>query len=40
MFLWCHVRHMNTVKIHSERITQEDKKLDNDLYYDRVGFPV
>ena len=40
MFLWCHVRHMNTVKIHLERITQERKKLDNDLYYDRIGFPV
>ena len=25
-FLWCHVRHINPVKIHPERITQEDKK--------------
>ena len=39
-FLWCHVKHINTVKIHPERITQEDKKLDNDLNYDRIGFPV
>ena len=23
-FLWCHVRHVNLVKIHPERITQED----------------
>ena len=23
-FLWCHVRHVNPVKIHSGRITQED----------------
>ena len=25
-FLWCHVRHINAVKIHPERITWEDKK--------------
>ena len=39
-FLWCHVRRINPVKIHPERITREDKKLANDLDYDRVGFPV
>ena len=39
-FLWCHVRHINTVKIHPERITQNDKKLVNDLDYDKIGFPV
>ena len=39
-FLWCHVSHMNLVKIHPERITQEDKKLVNSLNYDGVGFPV
>ena len=32
-FLWCHVRHINPVKIHSERITQRDKEFINDLYY-------
>ena len=26
--------------MHPERITQSDKKLANDLDYDRVGFPV
>ena len=26
-FLECHVRHINPVKIHPERITKEDKKL-------------
>ena len=26
-FLWCHVRHINPVKIHPERVTQEDKNL-------------
>ena len=40
MFLWCHVGHINPVKIHLERITQNDKKLVNDLNYDGVGFPV
>ena len=39
-FLWCHVRHINPVKIYLERIKWADKKLANDLNYDRVGFPV
>ena len=39
-FLWCHVRHVSPVKIHPERITREDKKLADDLDYDRVGFLV
>ena len=25
-FLWCHFRHINPVKIQSERITRKDKK--------------
>ena len=39
-FLWCDVRHINLIKIHLERITREEKKLANDLDYDRVEFPV
>ena len=39
-FLGCHVRHINPVKIHPERITREDKKFANDLNYDRVAFSV
>ena len=39
-FLWCHVRHINPVKIHPERITREDKKLVNSFNYDGVGFAV
>ena len=39
-FLWCHVKHINLVKIHSERITQNDKEFANDLDYDRIDFPV
>ena len=39
-FLWCHVKHVNLVKIDPERITRKDKKLVNNLNYDGVGFPV
>ena len=39
-FLWCHVRHIDPVKIHSERITQNDKKLANDLDYCWIEFPM
>ena len=35
-FLWRRVRHINFVKIHPERITQNDKKLANDLDYGGV----
>ena len=40
MFLWCHVSHVNPVKTHPERIAREDKKLVNNLDYDRVELPV
>ena len=39
-FLWCHVRHINPVKIHPERIRQIYKELVNDLDYGRIEFPV
>ena len=39
-FLWCYVRHINPVKTHPERITQEDKKLVNNIIYDGVEFPL
>ena len=39
-FLWCHVRHINPVKIHPERITQTDRKLANDLNYNKIEFSV
>ena len=38
-FLWCHVRHINPIKIHPERIRQNDKGLANDLDYDGNEFP-
>ena len=39
-FFWCHVRHINPLKEHPERITKEDKKLVKDLDYDEIDFPV
>ena len=39
-FLWCHIRHINPVKINPERITQKDEELVNDLYYKGIKFPV
>ena len=39
-FLWCHVRHVNSLKIHLGRITQKDKELVNDLNYEGIEFPV
>ena len=39
-FLWCHVRHINLLKIHPERITREDEKLVISLTYDGIELPV
>ena len=39
-FLWCHIRHINSIKIHPKRIMQKANELVNDLNYDEVGFPV
>ena len=39
-FLWCHIRHINPMKIHSERIMQKDEKVINDLNFDGIKFPV
>ena len=35
-FLWGHVRHVNPVKIHPERITRENKKLAKELGYNEI----
>ena len=37
-FLWCHIRHLNLVKRHRERITREAKKMINDLDYEGLNF--
>ena len=39
-FLWCQVKHINPIKIHPERSTQNNKKFTNDLNYDAIKFPV
>ena len=39
-FLWCHVRHINPVKKHPERILKIDKRLASNLNYERIEFPV
>ena len=39
-FLWCHIRHLNLVKIHPERITREDREMINGLDYEGIEFPV
>ena len=35
-FLLCHIRHSNPLKIHSERITKADRRMVNDLNYQRI----
>ena len=39
-FLWCHVRHVNPVKRHPERITEKDKEIVHNLDYRKNEFPV
>ena len=39
-FLWRHVRHINPLKEHPERITKIDRKIVHNLNYDRIEFPV
>ena len=40
-FLWCHVRHINPLKEHPEKIYKIDKKIAcNLLNYDEIEFPV
>ena len=40
MFLWCHVRHLNPLKNHPERITQSDKEFAKKLDYNSITIPV
>ena len=39
-FLWCHVRHVNPLKEHPERITKKDKKTAEKLDNDGTDFTV
>ena len=38
--LWCHIRHLNFVKTHPERIIKEDKHMIDDLDYKGITFPI
>ena len=40
MLSWCHIRHLNLVKMHPERITNKDRKMINDFDYEGIKFPV
>ena len=40
MFLWCHVRHINSSKENQERIKKTDTKIAEKLDYDDTEFPV
>ena len=39
-FSWCHVRHINPLNEHPERIKKIDKKIDSSLNYDEIKFLV
>ena len=39
-FLWCHVRHLNLIRKHPERINKKDKRLANNLNYEGIEFPI
>ena len=40
MFLWCHVRHINALKKHPEKILKIDREISCNLNYDRIEFPI
>ena len=40
MFLWCHVRHINLLNKHPERIKKNDKRIAEELNYDGIEFPI
>ena len=37
-FLWCHIRHLNLVKTHPERITKEDRNMITILIMKELNF--
>ena len=39
-FLWCHVKHINPLKEHPERITKIDREIACNLNCDKTKFPV
>ena len=39
-FLWYHIRHINPLKEHPERIKKNDKKIVKKLDFDEIEFPM
>ena len=39
-FVWCHIRHLNPLKIHLERIKKIDQNMVKDLGYESIKCPV
>ena len=39
-FLWCHIRHLNPLKIYPGRITKVDKNMVKVLDFKGIEFPV
>ena len=39
-FLFCHIRHLNPLKMHPERIKKADKNMVNDVDYEGIEFPI
>ena len=39
-FLWCHIRHLNPLKIHPEKTAKTDKDMVNNLDYEGIEFLV
>ena len=37
-FLWCHIRHLNSLKTRPEKMTKVNKKMVNDLDYEGIKF--
>ena len=38
-FFWCHIRHLNPLKIHPERIKKQDNELIKTLEYEQIEIP-
>ena len=39
-FMWCHARLINPTNSHTERINKQDKKIDANLNYSNIVFPL
>ena len=40
VFLWCHVRYLNSEVKNLWRISKKDKEISKSLNYDGINFPV